>query len=181
MEPAEIEAAIRRQAGVADARVVVREDTPGERRLVAYLVGSPEMPPDALSRLLRQLLPEAMIPAAYVWLPELPLTRSGKLDRAALPPPRAARPELQTRFAPPQDHLERTVARIWREVLQLDEVGRDDNFFDLGGRSLLLVRVHSHLCHALGDRLSILDLFRYPTISAVAAHLRRAEEQERSA
>jgi hypothetical protein len=168
---------------VAEARVIEREDTPGERRLVAYLVGytAPPPPADTLSLFLRELLPESMIPAAYVWLRALPLTRNGKLDRAALPPPGVARPELQTRYAPPQDQLERTVAHVWREVLQLDSVGREDNFFDLGGRSLLLVRVHSHLRRAIGDQLSILDLFRYPTISAIAAHLRRASEQERPA
>jgi amino acid adenylation domain-containing protein len=183
IEPAEIEAALLRHPAIAEARVVKREDTPGDPRLVAYIVhGSAPAPAvDALARFLREQLPEGMVPAAYVSLRELPRTPGGKLDRAALPPPGITRPQLQTRFAPPQDEIERAIARIWCEVLQLGEVGCDDNFFDLGGRSLLLVRVHSHLRHLLGGRVSMLDLFRYPTIRALATYLRGSTAQEQSA
>ena len=173
IEPAEVEAALVRHTDVAEARVIRREDRPGDPRLVAYLVAANGVQPgsDLLAQFLRDQLPEAMIPAAYVWMETLPLTGNGKLDRAALPAPGPARPRLQTEFAAPQTQLERDVARVWSEVLQLESVGREDNFFDLGGRSLLLVRVHSQLRRLIGDRVSILDLFRYPTVRGLAAHL----------
>ncbi|MCU1350644.1 MAG: peptide synthetase [Acidobacteria bacterium] len=183
IEPAEIEAALARHPAIAEARVLKREDTPGNPRLVAYLVGDGAAQPaaDTLSHFLRERLPAAMVPAAYVWLRELPVTRNGKLDRAALPPPGVSRPVLETRYAAPGDALEQTLATVWCEVLQLDKVGREDNFFDLGGRSLLLVRVHSQLRERHGGNVSILDLFRYPTIRSLAAHLRDHAPVERDA
>jgi amino acid adenylation domain-containing protein len=183
IEPAEIEAALARHPAVADARVLRREDTPGEPRLVAYLLPATEQQPavDALAQFLREQLPAPMIPAAYVWLRELPLTRNGKVDRAALPAPGWSRPELDTPFAAPQDRLERTIAGVWCELLRLDHVGREDNFFDLGGRSLLLVRVHSRLKTLVGNDVTILDLFRYPTIRSLAAALRERAPGETDA
>ena len=175
IEPAEIEAALTRHSAVAEARVIKREDTPGNPRLVAYLVGNgqEQAAADTLSHFLREQLPAAMVPSAYVWLGELPLTPNGKVDRAALPPPGLSRPILETRYAAPTDHLERTLAKVWCDVLQIESVGREDNFFDLGGRSLLLVRVHGRLRDLLGEQVSILDLFRYPTIRSLATHIRR--------
>jgi amino acid adenylation domain-containing protein len=179
IEPAEIEMALLTHPAVHDAWVIRREDAASHPRLVAYLVaatvaGAGQRPAaDALTHFLQAWLPDYMIPAAYVWLPAIPLTAHGKRDARALPPPGHERPDLDTRYHAPVDRLERQIAGIWRDVLRLDEVGRHDNFFDLGGRSLLLVRVHARLREATGHDLSILDLFRYPTVAALSAHVGR--------
>ena len=112
-----------------------------------------------------------MVPAAFVPLGAFPLTPSGKVDRKALPAPEGTRAAASAAaYVPPRDELERTIAAIWRDVLKVDKVGVEDNFFDLGGHSLLLAQVHSRLGEALGRDLALLDLFRYPTVGALAAH-----------
>ena len=170
IEPGEVEAALRRQEGVADCVVVAREDRPGDRRLVAYLVGPADA--EALRERLRGELPEYMVPAAFVALETLPLTPNGKLDRRALPAPEQKPRDVSASL--PRTELEERVAAVWREVLEVGEIGVDDNFFDLGGNSLLLSRVFGRLREVRGD-LRIVDLFRHTTVEALAAHLGAAE------
>ncbi len=178
IEPGEIEAAILRHPEVADARVVARGDQPGERRLVAFVVPRGEISRDlvpALRAALREVLPEIMVPAAIVLRGSLPLTPNGKVDVARLAReeirPEAAEAADPVAAVEPEGELERAIAGIWREVLHLDRVERDANFFDLGGHSLLLPRLHSRLHEALGRELTLVDLFRHPTVSALARFL----------
>jgi acyl carrier protein len=112
-----------------------------------------------------------MMPSAFVWLEKLPLTPNGKVDRRALPDPDWARPALATTYLAPQTTLEQTIADIWREVLQVEQVGLYDNFFDLGGHSLALIRVHQALQARLGREIAVLDLFKAPTVSLLADSL----------
>ncbi|HEX6287629.1 MAG TPA: beta-ketoacyl synthase N-terminal-like domain-containing protein [Herpetosiphonaceae bacterium] len=116
-------------------------------------------------------LPDYMIPSAFVVLDALPLTPNGKIDRTALPMPEDLRAESAAPFSAPRSQIERTIATVWQDVLGVARVGIDDSFFDLGGHSLLAAQVHSRLRETLDVDLSLLDLFRYPTIKALAAHL----------
>ncbi|HSK79062.1 MAG TPA: beta-ketoacyl synthase N-terminal-like domain-containing protein, partial [Thermoanaerobaculia bacterium] len=141
-------------------------------RLVAYAV--PREPGTALPDLrawLRERLPEVMIPAAVVPLEAFPITPNGKLDRGAFPEPDAARSIPAEAFVPPRAGLESAVAEVWREVLGVAEVGAGDNFFDLGGHSLLLVEVQTRLKERLGEEVSLLDLFRNPNVGSLARFL----------
>ena len=117
-----------------------------------------------------------MVPQAVLVLPALPLTPNGKVDRRALPEPNAAI-AVRPAATAPQGEIEKTIAAIWQEVLGLPQVGTTDNFFDLGGHSLLVVQVQRRLQEACGREVSITDMFRLPTIKALAAHLDGAEPQ----
>ncbi len=175
IELGEIETALAAVPGVRQAVVVARADRSGGRRLIAYLVGETDLDVQTLRRVLAERLPEAFIPSRFVTLAALPLTPNGKADRAALPEPDAGRPELGTDYRPPRSELERAIAAVWREVLGVDAVGVHDNFFDLGGHSLLLAQAHSRLV-ALGHELALLDLFRHPTVDALARRLSPAAD-----
>ena len=141
IELAEIQLALGALPGVAEAVVVVRESTPGDKRLVAYLVARAgvRLPPEQLRIELARSLPEYMIPAAFVALPMLPLTNNGKLDKRALPAPGRADMSAGGNYLPPRTDLERQVAQIWRDVLEVPTVGIRDSFFDLGGDSIRAV------------------------------------------
>ncbi|HEX9936043.1 MAG TPA: amino acid adenylation domain-containing protein, partial [Longimicrobium sp.] len=141
IELGEVEAALRRNPGVADCVVLAREDAPGDRRLVAYVVGGVET--DALRAQLRRSLPEHMVPSAFVSLDHLPLTPNGKLDRKALPAPELA--SAGERHVAPRTPVEEVLAGIWCEVLRRDRVGVTENFFELGGHSLLATRAVSRI------------------------------------
>ena len=167
IEPGEIEAALRRARGVGECAVVAREDAPGDRRLVAYVVG--EAKAEALRDHLRQSLPEYMVPAAFVFLDALPMTPNGKLDRKALPAPEPA--SAEETYVAPRRPLEAALAEIWAEVLGCARVGVKENFFDLGGHSLLLVKVQARLREVLDRKIPVVDLFRFPTVAALAEHL----------
>jgi amino acid adenylation domain-containing protein len=173
IEPAEIEATLGAQPGLREAVVVAREDG-GERRLVAYVVpereGAVQVP--ALRQALRERLPAYMVPADFVLLERLPLTPNGKVSRRALPAPVPQPAEAPAAAAPSTD-LEREIAVVWREVLGRAAVGVEDNFFDLGGHSLLLVRLHARLQQVLQREIPLLDLFAHPTVRAQAGHLGR--------
>lgn len=177
VEPGEVEARLRECAGVARCAVVVREDRPGDKRLVGYVV--PDRPTalsaDALRDALLHRLPDYLVPAAFVEVPDLPTTLSGKLDHRALPAPAAERPRLGTPYRAPRGSTEQAIAEVWRVVLGLDRIGADDNFFDLGGNSMLLVKVHTGLQDSLGVRMAAVDLFRYPTVARLARFLDGAE------
>ena len=175
IEPGEVEAAVARLAGVREAVVIAREDVPGDRRLVAYVVPAGDEEPDAgeLRRALLAELPEPMVPSAVVVLPALPLSPNGKVDRRALPRPEpdAGSPGRDTAFAAPQGPLEEMLAAIWREVLGRERVGRDDRFFDLGGHSLLAIQVVSRLRAATGVELPVRSVFEEPTVALLAARV----------
>jgi hypothetical protein len=170
IEPGEIESLLRTHPGVDDCAVVAREAGAGDVRLVAYVVGAAEA--EALRAHLRGTLPDYMVPSAFVSLQALPLTPNGKLDRKALPAPEYAGAAASL---PPRNELERTVAGVWSEVLGVAEVGVSDNFFDLGGSSLLLNRVFIRL-RDLRAGLRMVDLFRYTTVEALAGYLGAEEE-----
>jgi len=173
IELGEIEVTLGHHGAVRDAVVMAREDTPGDKRLVAYVVCDTGAAPgaDQMRAFLREQLPEYMIPTAFVTLDAFPLTSNGKVDRRALPTPEGGRPELETAFAAPTADIERAIADIWQQTLGVDQVGVNDNFFDLGGHSLHLIRVHGRLKEDLGRDIPMVDMFRFPTVSALAEHL----------
>ncbi|WP_253267541.1 non-ribosomal peptide synthetase, partial [Streptomyces sp. NL15-2K] len=166
IELGEVEAALARCAGVGLATVVAREDQPGVKRLVAYVVpddASVEM--DAVRTELAQSLPEYMVPSAFVTLDALPLTPNGKVDRRALPAPVL---DSGQEYVAPRTPVEETLAGIWAEVLGTDRVGVHDSFFDLGGDSILSIRAASRIRKALSAPLSWRDLFDHPTVAQLA-------------
>src|SRR6185295_7433612 len=147
-----------------------RQEADGDRRLVVYVVPHGDAPEASeLLAFLRQRLPEHMVPSAAVVLEAFPLTPSGKVDRRALPAPSAPRPLADA--AQPRGDLERRIAAVWRHVLGVEQVGLADNFFDLGGHSLRLLEVQDRLTRELGWEIPIIDLFRFPTVGALARHL----------
>jgi amino acid adenylation domain-containing protein len=177
VEPGEVEAALARHPGIAEA-VVTTWGEGADRRLIAYAVGEP-LPADGLRRFLEAFLPAPLIPSAFVFLPELPLTANGKVDRAALPEPPAAGTARPVRGRLPSGPVEDLLAALWEELLGVERVGAEDGFFDLGGHSLLATRLVSRIRGAFGVELPLADLFQEPTVAAVAARieaLRRGEE-----
>jgi len=175
LELGEIEAALASFPGISETVVLAREDRPGERRLVAYYTADREPPPtvDELRRHLAGSLPEAMLPAMFLRLAALPLTANGKVDRAALPAPGNARPDLEREYVAPRNETEAALAEIWAEVLGLDRIGVEDSFFTLGGDSIRSVRVIA-LAKERGLELTVEELFRRPTIAGLAADLETA-------
>ncbi|MEQ1503707.1 MAG: amino acid adenylation domain-containing protein, partial [Myxococcota bacterium] len=170
IELEDVEATLARHPDVADAAVTVHGEG-ADRRLAGYVVARPgvEVRPGEVLAFVRRDQPEARVPSTITVLPSLPLSPNGKVDRAALPEPERIRPDVGG-FSAPRSALERDVARVWAEVLGLDQVGVTDNFFDLGGHSLLLSKLHARLDAELGLGLSLVDLFRFPTVAAQAAH-----------
>jgi len=174
IELGEIETLLERAPGVRQAVVVVRENKPGDKRLVAYLV--PDSAATDLSRLrsdLRESLPEYMQPAAYVMLEAMPLTANGKIDRKALPAPKSLEPLPEVAYHAPETSLQRQIADLWKETLGVEYVSIHDNFFDLGAHSLLVAEVHGKLSELLGREIPLVTMFRYPTIRSLASHLRQ--------
>jgi amino acid adenylation domain-containing protein len=155
IEPEEIEAALDQHPAVQESVVVMREDRPGNKRLAAYVVFVPEKTLTAadLRDFLKAKLPDYMIPSAFVMLDALPLTPSGKVDRGALPAPVRGRPETEGASAAPNTPMQSLIAEIWQEALGLEHVGVYDNFFDLGGHSLLSIEVIAKLEKKLGVRV----------------------------
>jgi amino acid adenylation domain-containing protein len=176
IELGEIEAALTDHEQVREAVVVAHEYRPGDLRLVAYLTvdGADAPDPGRLAGHLKQRLPEYMVPAAFEVLDEFPLTSSGKVDRTALPEPASLRSQVVVQFAAPQDDLEESLAGLWRRILSVVRVGRHDNFFDLGGHSLLLAELRTALAAELGREVSMVELFQNPTVASLAEHLGRS-------
>ena len=173
IELGEIEAALGRHPSVAAAVALVREDTPGDPRLAAYVVPAAGATPDAatLREFLKRDLPEYMVPSAFVVLSALPLTPNGKVDRKALPVPERSAPLPAGGAAAPRAGLESTIAAIWSRRLGVPDIGRNDNFFELGGHSLLVVQVQAQLQTELGVDLPLVKLFQYPTVTSLAGYL----------
>ena len=193
IELSEIEAVIGSHPAVRAAIVVVREDTPGDRRLVAYVVpkiedrglkieDSGSDAPDPLSSILyplssqlrgflKETLPDSMIPAAFVVLDAFPRLPNGKVNRGALPAPDGARPAMEAAYVAPETALEQMIAAIWQSLLGVNSVGLYDNFFDLGGHSLLMIQVRSQLQERLRKDVPLVDMFRHHTIKDFARYL----------
>lgn len=185
VEPGEVLAALASHPAVRQAAVHVREDRPGQRQLVGYVTGSDSTVDGAeLRRFVARRLPDYMVPAAVLVLAELPLTPNGKLDRAALPAPRRDSGAPAAVPAGAAGDLERTVTAAWRETLGVDGVGPHDNFFDIGGNSLLLIQLRARLQRALGRDVRTVTLFRNPTVRMFVRQLAGSDriptEQDRS-
>jgi amino acid adenylation domain-containing protein len=178
IELGEIEATLARHPVVANAVAMVRKDQ-GLERLVAYVIGRERAMPAAeeLKDYLRSKLPEYMVPWPIVYLESFPLTSSGKVDRKKLAHLAISFQTEKTALVPPASGIERTIAEIWAEVLHLDAVGANRNFFDLGGHSLLLVQVQQKIKQALNVEVSFVDLFRCPTVAALAEMLQTRVKQ----
>ncbi|HEX8353469.1 MAG TPA: phosphopantetheine-binding protein, partial [Pyrinomonadaceae bacterium] len=168
IELGEVEAVVGGYPGVRECVAVVREDAPGDRRIVAYLVAEPETERAALQEFLQGRLPEYMVPSALVFLDGLPMTPNGKLDRKALPAPDHTRPELGGGYVPPSNPLEEDLAKMWGELLGVERVGIHDNFFELGGHSLLAMQVVSRVRADFGLEIALPELFRTPTVKRLA-------------
>ena len=181
IELGEIEAALTRQAQVREAAVVARAGEDGEKRLVAYVVpreSTAALSPSELRGALKAQLPEYMLPSSFVILDKLPRTPNGKLDLKSLPTTASLQPQVETPYVAPRTEVEQTVADIWRRVLQVEQVGVNDNFFDLGGHSLLVLRIHRELQETFRRDILMTELFQYPTVSALAAYLSGADAEQ---
>jgi amino acid adenylation domain-containing protein len=178
IETGEIESTLLAHPAVAQAAVVLRADG-GPVRLVAYTAAEPGHAPTAaeLRAHLRERLPDYMVPSAFVGMDALPLSQNGKVDRKALPAPE---PEARA-VSMPQSTIERRIAKVWEAVLEIDRVGVDDNFFEVGGHSMLIARMQEALRGALDRDVSAVELFQYPTVGALAAHLESAASAEAGA
>jgi len=174
IELGEIEAVLEQQSGVNQAVVIAREDIPGDKCLVAYIV--PGAPNSVKSADLRQRagkqLPDYMIPSAFMQMPRLPLTPNGKVDRKALPAPAARDFETDAEFVAPRDATERKLVRLWEDVLGVSPISITTSFFDLGGRSLLAARLFTKILRTFGKELPLSILFRSPTVELLAKELR---------
>jgi len=173
IELGEIEALLSQHSAVQASVVVVREDEPENKSLVAYVVFQAEqsLTITELRRFLEEKLPKYMVPSFFVLLEKLPLLPNGKVDRRSLPIPETLRPALEVAYVAPQSEMEQTIAAVWQEVLHLEKVGVNDNFFDIGGHSLLIVQVNNKLQEILNRNLSIVEMFQNPTINSLARHL----------
>ena len=176
VEPDEVGTVLRSHPDIAAAVVVARPAASGESgelTLAAYVVPRQIPPPTtlALQSWLKERLPDYMVPASCTVLGALPMTPSGKVDRLSLPAPAAGRAALETPYVAPTDDTEQAIAAIWQTVLQLPRVGKNDNFFDLGGTSLRLVEVNRRLCEHLQRAIPILQMYQHPTVSSLARSL----------
>ncbi|MBR9804888.1 LLM class flavin-dependent oxidoreductase [bacterium] len=172
IELGEIETQLGQHAAVSECVLLLREDTPGDQRLVAYVVAD-GLPPDTavLKAHLRERLPDYMVPTDFVMLDAMPLTPNGKIDRKQLPSPQGASAKASVAYVAPEDDLQKIIVSVWQGALQVDKIGVNDNFFDLGGHSLLIVRVHQELKTKLEKPISLTDLYRFPTVGALSEFL----------
>lgn len=180
IELSEIEALLRRQPGIKEAVVIAREDAPGDQRLAAYyLAQSPAPDAASLRAALEAALPKFMVPSAFVALPRWPLTPNGKLDRNALPAPETAEP-CQRGYAAPASADEEILAGIFESLLHRGKVGRHDHFFDLGGHSLLVLKLAARVRDAFRVELPLKDIFQKPTVAGVAEAIARCRASGRA-
>ena len=179
IEIEEIERALREHRAVNQAVVLAQENRPGDVRLRAYVqpVEGQTLSSDELSAFLAQRLPEYMLPSSYFLLKQMPLTSNGKIDRRALATGTATALDLSMSSVLPRNQAEQQIANIWQELLGLEKVGVYDNFFDLGGHSLLLAKVHMRLRQVFSKSVSVIDLFKYSTISSLSEFLTEENNQ----
>ncbi|MBC1213136.1 amino acid adenylation domain-containing protein [Trichormus variabilis ARAD] len=178
IELEEIESLLAQHPLVNAVTVIAREDQPGDKRLVGYIVPKEQAPTSSeLRQFLQSKLPEYMIPSAFVMLEVIPLTTHGKVDRQALPQPDTSRLDtLKVEFIAPRDRLELKLANIWENLLNVHPIGIKDSFFELGGHSLLAVRLMAHINQEFGKNLALATLFQNPTIEKLANLLRQTSE-----
>jgi acyl carrier protein len=178
IELGEIESMLEAQAEVKQAAVVVRAEDAADVRLVAYVVGNggAAVQSATLRDALRATLPEYMVPSEVIVLPDMPRTPNGKLDRKALQAMKREPVRQASVESVPQSDMEKAIADLWRKTLKLDRVGVTDNFFDLGGHSLLVVQLHGQLKQALSVPLSLTDLYQYPTIRSLSEYLSNGKD-----
>ena len=170
IELGEIEAVLGQHEAIREVVAMVREDVPGDKRLVAYIVPDGDHVPSVsvLRQYLKEKLPEYMLPGAFVMIEKFPLTPNGKIDRRALPSPTGLRPELESAYVAPRTDMEQTIAAIWQTVLRLEKIGIHDNFFEVGGYSLLATRVISRIYKAFQVNLSLPSFFESPTVAGLS-------------
>src|SRR5579871_2498640 len=180
IELGEVQSALTRQPSVREAFVFAGESCDGEKILTAYMVPANGQVPgvDKLRRDLQSILPAYMVPSSFVFLEHLPLTSNGKVDRASLPAASERRSKMEQAFIAPQTEMQSNIARIFREVLNLDKVGIDDDFFDLGGNSLRVAELHAQLQRLIGRTFTIADLFVNTTVRKVAAVFNHTDIQQ---
>jgi acyl carrier protein len=173
IELGEIEATLSQHPGVRQNVIIAREDTPNEKRLVAYVVPNEgqSLTVGNLRTFLRAKLPEYMVPSLFVTLEALPLTPNGKVNRQALPAPDVARPELETTYVTARNLVEEVLTEIWIETLGLEQVGIHDNFFELGGHSLLATQIISRIHRYFRVEIPLRSLFEAPTVAGLAKTL----------
>jgi amino acid adenylation domain-containing protein len=172
VEVGEIEVLLNQLEGIQQSVVVAREDVPGQKRLVAYLISSGIKKDLAFLRdSIEQKLPDYMMPSAFVWVDGFAKTTSGKVDRNALPAPDTQRPELSVLYQASNTTAEKRTAALWAELLQLDKVGIYDNFFELGGNSILALKTVAALKKQYNYTLPITKLYQYPTVNGIAAFI----------
>jgi amino acid adenylation domain-containing protein len=174
IELGEIETVLGRHPGIRECTVVTSGAGAGQTRLVAYYVVEGKHPPTTtqLRTFLKEKLPDYMVPGSFVQMPGLPLTPNGKVDRRALPQPERARPQSARKYASPRDAVELELSKIWENLLGIEPVGIEDPFFDLGGHSLLIVRMIAQIEKVFGKKLKIATVFQAPTIEQLAAVIR---------
>ncbi len=175
VELGEVETVLRRHTSIRDAAVFADDGPAGEKRLVAWIVAEADPPAldDEIRAHVARSLPDYMLPSAFVRISAIPLTANGKIDRGALPAPSEERPRLAEEFVAPASEWERRLSAIWAAALRLPRVGRRDNFFDLGGSSILAAVVHEELCRRFACDLPLTALFEHPTIEALGLLLNR--------
>jgi amino acid adenylation domain-containing protein len=179
IEPGEIEAALSQHPDVHETAVVAREDVPGDKRLIAYIVPNGKPPTfSAMRNFLRKKLPEHMIPAAFIMLEQIPLTPNGKVDRQALPTPGKTQAESETGLVTPRNPVEEKLAEIWADILQRERIGIHDNFFELGGHSLLATRVVSQVQATFQVLLPLHILFEMPSVADIAQEIVRRQAEQ---
>jgi amino acid adenylation domain-containing protein len=173
IELEEIECVLGQHPDVRDTVVLLREDVPGDKRLVAYIVTDTTHDVGEWRRWLSRTLPDYMLPAAFVTLEAFPLTTSGKIDRAALPAPDASRPSQDEAYVAPRDQLEQILVELWQPVLGLDELGVNDNFFEVGGDSIKGAILINRLQQLVGEYVYVVAIFDAPTVAQLADYLRQ--------
>lgn len=177
IELGEIENALATIEGVRQAVVILREDVPGDKRLVAYYTGKEDLDANEVLHALRAGLPDYMVPSAFVWMAEFPQTPNAKLDRKALPAPARKRPLLGQQYIAPATEAEKQMAMLWQELLRVDQIGVDDSFFDLGGNSIAVFRMVNAFHHKYGREIPPVKVFQYPTIGQLCRFSETDESQ----
>ncbi|MEH2193608.1 MAG: amino acid adenylation domain-containing protein [Nostoc sp.] len=179
IELGEIEAVLVQNPAVRAAVVTVVGETPSDRRLIAYVVLHYTISSNELPHLMREQLPEYMIPSAFIILDTFPLSGNGKVDRRSLPQPENLPANWKENYVAPQTDIEQRIATLWQEVLNIENVGVNHNFFELGGNSLLIIKIFNKLTMILPDHvefISLVDLFKYPTIKSLAKYCNQVQQ-----
>lgn len=178
VEPAEIEVLLNQAPGIQQAAVVAKEYAGGNKRLIAYLISNTNEDTAATKHYIAEKVPDYMVPSAFIWVKDFPKTNSGKIDRNALPNPVLQRAESAGLYRAASTITQKRLATLWADMLTMDKVGIDDNFFDLGGNSLLAINTATQLHSVFNIALPVTKIYQYPTISGIAAYIDGTGEQE---